>query len=324
MAGGRPQDRRHAVSGGARRLGLGTAQFGLAYGLTNMRGQVTHDEARSILALARRAGVSLIDTAHEYGDSESAIGLLDDETAGLRIVTKTPSIGGSRIDEEQLSSVRRAIETSRKSLRREQLDGLLVHNGQALLLPGGDRLLALIQEAKARGLVARIGVSIFDPAALEQILDRFTPDLVQLPLNLLDQRFLARGLVRTLAARGVEIHARSVFLQGVLLAAPEDLPASLDRARPALDAVRKFCQAHRLAPITACLGFVLAQPEINHAVVGITCVDELAAIVAASEWRSENLPDFASLAIDDLDIIAPSRWPVRQADWGNSIIPRSA
>jgi aryl-alcohol dehydrogenase-like predicted oxidoreductase len=311
------------VSDGAERLGLGTAQFGLPYGLTNIRGQVTRDEVKTILSFAQRSGMTVIDTAHEYGESEAAIGSCRDVTSGFRIITKTPSLGPERIDAEQVSSVWRAIDNSRRALRRDRLDGLLVHNGQALLLPGGDRVIALLQEAKAKGLVAGIGVSVFDPAALEAILAIFVPDLVQVPLNLLDQRFLSSGLIAALAANAIEIHVRSVLLQGLLLADPQNLPDSMAPARRPLDAVRRFCAAHGLTPLVASLRFAMAQPEIRHIIVGVTGVDELAAIVAAARERSPDPLDFTPLAVDDLDIIAPARWRVPPVAWGNLGVERS-
>jgi len=311
------------VSDAATCLGLGTAQFGLAYGVTNTRGQVSREEARAILSLADRAGMRVIDTAHEYGGSEAALGSLEDATRGFRIITKTPTLGPERIDGEQIAALERAIDTSRRALRRDRLDGLLVHNGQALLLPGGDRVIALLRQAKAQGLVAHIGVSLSDPAALAAILARFSPDLVQFPLNLLDQRFLASGLMADLAARDVEIHVRSVFLQGLLLADLQEVPASLSHARPALETARRFGAAHGLTPLGACIGFVLAQPHVSHAIVGVTGVGELAAIVAAARALPTDLPDFKSLAVDDPDIIAPARWRVPPVSWGNTGILRT-
>jgi len=305
------------MSDGVRRLGLGTAQFGLAYGVTNTRGQVAHDEMAAILSLARGSGMAVIDTAHEYGESEAALGTFHDVTSGFRIITKTPSLGPERIDAEQVSSVRRALDNSRRTLRRDRLDGLMVHNGQALLLPGGDRIIALMQDAKDRGFVAAVGVSVFEPADLEAILAIFVPDLVQIPLNLLDQRFVGNGRIAALAAKGIEIHVRSVFLQGLLLAEPKSLPGSLAHARASLQAVRRFCEGSRFTAMEACLHFVLALSEIRHVIVGVTCADELAAIVAAAQERPRDRPDFASLAVDDLDIIAPARWRVPSVAWGN-------
>ena len=105
------------MSEGARRLGLGTAQFGLAYGLTNVRGQVMRDEVKAVLSLAQHCGITVIDTAHEYGESEAVLGMFPDVTACFRIITKTPSLGPERIDADQVSSVRRAIDNSRRALR---------------------------------------------------------------------------------------------------------------------------------------------------------------------------------------------------------------
>jgi aryl-alcohol dehydrogenase-like predicted oxidoreductase len=132
---------------------------------------------------------------------------------------------------------------------------------------------------------------------------------VQFPLNLLDQRFIASGLMPVLAAKGTEIHVRSIFLQGILLTAPETLPARFAPMRPALEAVRRLLAAHRLTALAACLRHVLSRPEVTCAVIGVTGADELAEIVEALQDPVTALPDFATIATEDEAIIRPARWP---------------
>jgi aryl-alcohol dehydrogenase-like predicted oxidoreductase len=55
------------------KLGLGTVQFGLPYGVSNNNGQTPLDEAQRIVEFARSSGISLLDTAMAYGDSEARL-----------------------------------------------------------------------------------------------------------------------------------------------------------------------------------------------------------------------------------------------------------
>jgi aryl-alcohol dehydrogenase-like predicted oxidoreductase len=295
------------------RLGIGTAQFGFAYGVTNRRGQVGPDEARRILALADASGLEVIDTAPAYGDAEALLGRLDDVARDFRIVTKTPLLGPERIMPEHADSVAAALDASRRALHRDCLDAVLVHHGAALLLPGAERVIGILRAAKAEGAVARIGCSVYDPDELDAVLAVFAPDIVQLPFSLLDQRFARAGALARLKAQGVEIHARSIFLQGALLASPDTLPAALDRARPALERVRQFLAAHGLDPLSAALGHALAEPSLDCLILGVTGADELQAIIAAVRALPPRLPDFTPLAVDDPAIVSPARWRLPDA-----------
>ena len=290
------------------RLGLGTAQFGGDYGITNRRGKVAPAEARRVLDLARAAGIRILDTAPAYGESETALGSMADVARDFRIVTKTLPVYAHEIGAEEESAVRMTLSRSRQRLRRDRLDGVLIHHGTALLRRGGRRILEAVQDAQARGEIDRLGVSVYDPPELEAVLRLFTPDIVQLPLNLLDQRFALSGLLAQLGSLGVEVHVRTVFLQGALLVSPDILPLSLARVRPAIDMVGRFLSTHHLSPISACIGYVLSRPTVGCAIVGVTGADELSAIVEAISALPETMPDFSSLAVADPDVISPARW----------------
>lgn len=293
------------------RLAIGTAQFGLDYGATNAVGQVPALEVRAILDAAKAAGITTLDTAAAYGEAERVLGSLGEASTGFRIITKTLPCRGPEIENSDILAIEGAIARSCAKLGRPSLDVLLCHHGVSLLWPGGQQLLELLQDVKAAGLARSIGVSVYDPTELEAILHRFTPDLVQLPFNLLDQRFLQSGLLARLAGLGVEVHARSLFLQGTLLAHPEALPEHLRHLAAPIGRIAAFAQDHGLTQLEACLGFGLAQPEIGALVVGVTSVAELKALLAAAADVSRHpYPDSRALAVVDPGLINPSRWPV--------------
>ena len=106
---------------------------------------------------------------------------------------------------------------------RGNVYGLLAHHADDLLVPGGRRVFEEMQRLLEEGLVRKIGVSVYSGQQIDSILELYTPDIVQLPLNLFDQRLLESGHLEKLKRRGVEIHARSVFLQGLLLIEPDQV-----------------------------------------------------------------------------------------------------
>jgi len=273
------------------KLGLGTVQFGQAYGVSNTRGQVTLDDARAILARAARDGVTLLDTAANYGEAESVLAALD--TAPFRIVTKTI---------HARHGVDAVVARARQSAQALKADTLLVHAAADL---SDTALWPALQTLKAEGVFRRIGISTYvadDPAALA---GRFRPDVMQLPFSVLDQRLLKDGTLARLRDLGVEVHARSVFLQGLLFLGT--LPPKLRHVAPDLGAIKARIARAGSTPLAAALGFVLSRPEIAIALVGVTSPGELDEILAASKLPPPAL-DWDSLALDDETVLTPSLW----------------
>ncbi len=278
----------------ASRLALGTVQFGLDYGVTNTAGRVAEDAAEAILDRAAAAGIDLLDTASAYGDSEAVLGRIASPT--FRVVTK---IGGppARFADLARASAARLGRTP---------DGILLHDARALMGREATAVTAALLALRERGLVKRIGVSVYTPEALEAACTLFRPDVVQLPFNVLDRRFERTGWLAQLQGTGVEVHARSLFLQGALLGA--ETPVRLAFAAPVFEAFREACAAAQITPLEACLSVGLAAP-LDRLVVGVTSVAELDAILAAAANPRPLPTTFDALATDDPALVDPSRWP---------------
>jgi len=278
-----------------RRLGLGTVQFGQPYGVSNTTGQVALAEVQAMLARAAGEGVAVLDTAANYGQAEEV--LAQSDTRAFRIVSKT--IGAK-------NGVAAVIARARRSVQNlGRVDVLLVHAVADLTGPDGDELWRALQALKEQGTVGAVGISAYvadDPAALAR---RFRPDVMQLPFSLLDQRLLQDGSLARLKDLGVEVHARSLFLQGLLFM--ETVPGKLRDAAPLLARVRQRIAAAHATPLAAALGFVLSRPEIDVAVVGATSRHELEEIFGAARAPLPEL-DWGTCALDDARILTPSLW----------------
>ena len=138
-----------------------------------------------------------------------------------------------------------------------------MHRPTDLLGVQGDALFAMLDALRSEGLVQKIGASVYTSNEINQLLARYSIDLVQLPLNPLDQRPLQHGAIAALVERGVEIHIRSAFLQGLLLAAPETLPAGFAPLQPALQAWQREIKQRGLTPLSATLGFLKGIPGLG-------------------------------------------------------------
>jgi aryl-alcohol dehydrogenase-like predicted oxidoreductase len=291
---------------GRNRLALGTVQFGLAYGVSHEGGRVPLEEARAIVTLAMRNGVNLIDTAVAYGDSEEVLGEIAGEGSPFAIVTKTLPIRAETIDVAAIDHVEAAFHESLRKLRRESVYALLVHDARDILNPGGDELWRRLERLREQGRVKKIGVSAYDRAEIDATTSRFPVSVVQAPINAFDQRLLADGTLTRLASQGVEIHARSLFLQGLLLMTLEAVEAKLPRAAAASRVWREVLVESGVSPLAAALGFGLRQPAIDRMVIGVHSAAHLAECLAAVA----DVPslDYARFACDDHDVIDPRRW----------------
>lgn len=280
---------------------MGTVQFGVPYGVANREGQPSIDEVQRILGLARQAGVDTLDTALAYGDSERRLGQCGVE--GWNVFSKLPArqAGG---DAE--SWAKDCLGRSLASLKVGRLAGLLLHQPSLLLGPDGNELYRSLVAMKTAGLVRKIGISVYDPSELEPLLHRFAIDVVQLPFNVLDRRMLHSGWLDRLATARIEIHARSCFLQGLLLMRPADRPTKFSRWSSVLRRWDDWLQRTPASALQACLCFSLSFPQIDRVIVGSESARQFAEIIAASRSSAAPVPD--DLYSTDVNLINPSRW----------------
>jgi len=284
------------------RLALGTAQFGLCYGVANQSGQVSHDQTAAILEHAWAAGLDTIDTAIVYGESEQRLGEIG--VAQWQVITKLPAMPETRTD--VIAWVQESVLGSLKRLRIPKLYGLLLHRSRQLLGPQGDALYRALHALKDQGKVEYTGVSIYGPDELDALWPYYRLDLVQAPFNIMDRRLATSGWLTRLHQAGAKVHIRSVFLQGLLLMEAANRPATFNCWQPLWDLWHHWLDHQALTPLQACLGFALSQPEIDRVVVGVDSLKQLQGILAGVETPAVNPP--TALASEDLHLIDPSRW----------------
>ncbi len=290
------------MSGYIRKIGLGTAQWGMPYGVSNRLGQTSTEEISRILKIANQSGISLLDTASAYGNAEQAIGAAD--ITSYKVITKTPKFGSNN-----LSNTDTVLKTFKISLERLNLHstyGLLVHDASDLLSKNGESIIRQLMEIKAEGLTTKVGVSAYNAAQIENILNHFKPDIVQIPINVFDQRLIRDGTIKKLSDLGIEIHARSTFLQGLLLMSVDEIPKYFSRWLPVISAWQKYCKDQTISPLHLAMDFVGKIPEVSYVLVGIQNHKQLCEIIEGPSISNNiNLDKFAN---DDQRLVDPSRW----------------
>lgn len=295
------------------KLGLGTAQFGFNYGVSNLLGKTPRQEVEKILALAQETGVKVVDTAPFYGESEMLLGQFLPALHHFHIVTKVRKIGKRKIAAQDIEQRREEFLASLNRLCQSSVYGLLVHHSEDLLVDDGHRLFEFMTELQSEGRIKKIGASCYSRDEIDRVIATYPIQLLQIPLNILDQRLIEDGYLGQLKSKGVEIHARSVFLQGLLLMKPQQLPAYFDCVR---DHLRKFHDDISLASLSslqACLSFVLSRKEIDAVICGVNSSTHFNELVFCAQTKEQIDFDFSRYALQREEVLNPTQWPAGQS-----------
>ena len=277
------------------KIALGTVQFGLNYGIGNIEGRTNSVEVSKILDTAFSYGIRVVDTAQAYGDSEKVLGKLHDDR--FQIITKiNPSPKDTR-------STKLIVQESLDKLNLECIHGLLFHSASSAIQ--NPRIVREIRELKRNGIVQKMGFSVYTPNELRQLISKYgLPDLIQIPYSHLDRRF--EQIATDLHQRGVEIHSRSAFLQGLFFLKDEEVPEFFKPIAHYLFELKKnFSSSERLAQ--ALLNYCLSKDFIDYVVIGINNEAQLIQNISNLKITLDELPEAPVNIVES--ILMPNLWP---------------
>ena len=286
------------------KLALGTAQFGMNYGISSSSGRVQINEVKKILDYAKSINIDMLDTASTYGKSEKTLGELNVED--FRVVTKTRHFTNSKLTDDDLNLLNHDFNNSLQDLKIDSLYGLLIHNTDDLMKPGASKIFEFMQNLKTTKKIKKIGVSIYENIHLNFVLDNFDIDLVQLPLNIFDRRLIDNGMLKLLSQKGIEIHARSIFLQGLMLMQNSSRPRKFDRWDSLWYLWSEWLNDYKISPLEASVRYAMSFSEVSKALVGIDSVNQLMEIMSAASGVLPPIPN--ELYTDDPLLLNPSNW----------------
>jgi len=273
------------------KIGLGTVQFGMAYGISNESGQTAEFEVKRILNTASKYNIKFIDTASAYGNAETVLG--DNDLNGFKVISKyMPPSESNDINEQFIDST--------EKLKIGSLYGYLAHRPLDLLK--NKEQWSQLNKLKQEGKVEKIGYSLNQPTELEQLLDNeMFPDLIQVPFNYFDDRF--KALMIKLKERGCEIHTRSTFLQGLFFMDPDKLSSHFESVKVILNELQTSFTANLSG---ALMKYVLSLDYVDAVIMGVEnemqLIENLEKISDAKEMTPITSP------INE-NILMPSMWP---------------
>jgi aryl-alcohol dehydrogenase-like predicted oxidoreductase len=280
------------------KITIGTANFVNNYNLIKPSCGIKLKNARSIIKHSSLVGINSYDTAPYY-NSENILGYL----------TNTETVTYTKISLDKNLNFKKkiinSINSSLRLLKKKKLDGVLFHNEKDLLMENRKEIWNLILSLKKKGLIKKIGVSFYNPKYLIKIVKNFDLDFVQVPVNLFDKRFLDNRIISLLNKKNIEIHARSVFLQGLLLNT-KLIPKKFLKWRSNFNKLNNFLKQKKISNLEACTNFVLQNKNLDKVIFGVNSVDHLMQIIKSINLKNIN---FNKLKFPkDLKLINPSLW----------------
>ena len=288
------------------KIALGTVQFGLDYGVSNKSGKTPEKEVREILSECNRTGIKTFDTASAYGESEAVLGKCLSETVDAQIITKLPA-GYATLG--HLTSD--CLTESLQRLNLKKIYGLLLHSEEDLHGKYADVAWSELVELKKTGQVKKIGASFYTPEKLLSALRRFDLDIIQVPYNLLDHRFFTAELIALYKEKSIEVHTRSVFLQGAFFLDAEKLPKQMARFKLSLQSLSHISANHKFPLHLMSLADALFNKSISKIVLGFSSANELREILRAeiSEFSNDAQAEVAQvIKTMDSKLIDPRLW----------------
>lgn len=282
-------------------IAIGTVQFGKVYGVANQNGQVSIKEILNILNIARSNGIDMLDTAAIYGNSEETLG-----KAGVKdfdIITKI-YIGNN--NEDIYKKIESEVEKSLKKLKIESLYGLLLHDINDFEIQKREKIIEVIGKIKEKGKIKKFGLSIYDPDQIKDYTETYCIDIIQAPLNIIDRRLVNSGLLNSLKKNNVEVHSRSVFLQGLLLMKKSDIPNKFNKWEKIWGKWDHFLSDNDISPISACLNYPKSICGIDKILVGVDNSEQLIQIIEGYINQYQKI--FPDIENNDMLLINPYNW----------------
>ena len=287
-------------------LALGTVQFGLEYGVSNETGKIDKSSIIEILEAAK-GKVKYLDTANVYGNSEEILGQLSECTSNFEIITKTAHIDNSTNEPGYLVDIEKSFHQSLNKLKRDNVDTLLVHNVNDLLSERSDDLYELLLKLQNQGFVNKVGVSVYSASEAVDLSAKYSIQSVQFPINVLNQTFDNSGALKKLYKQGIELHARSIYCQGLLLMQTDKLNPYFNSIKPVFNKYQEMLANNNLSLTEGALGYIKQIDKIDCMVFGVENKSQLLETLALLGSESPSI-DYSPYAITDESIINPSLW----------------
>ena len=283
-----------------KRIVLGSANFFSGYGIRKSKG-ITVKELNKIYKILISNNINLIDTAFSYNGSEKKIA-----KSKLRKLNISTKISLLNYNNKVPIAILNLVKKSLNKLKKNFFYSVYFHNSKDLLGPNGQQFYEEIIQLKKKKLIKKIGVSVYYKEELEQLLNRYSFDIVQIPINIFDRRFIKKNYLLKLKKKGMEIHARSIFLQGILLSSNKFLPKYFKKWSKLFQKWDKWNMSNQQKKILTCISFIKNIKHIDKIIIGVSNSAQIKEIIKLSEIKKIKYPK--NIFSNSKNLIDPRFW----------------
>ncbi len=288
------------------KLILGTAQFDNHYGLLKNKFKFNKDNIKKILDYLQKLGLNALDTSLEYKNVDQKINLKSKKNFRVISKIKFSNKDINKISKKELENkILKSIKISKKNLGLVRFEALLIHNFETLSFKNQKKIFEILTDIKKTRIYNKIGFSIYDFQKLLKSLKKFTPEIIQCPYNIFDRRLENKTLIKLIKQKKISIHARSVFLKGLLLIRPDKLPKKIKKFFKPINNWHSWTLKNKINKISALLSFVLLNKNIDKIVIGIQDFNQLKEILKSKINKKINIKNFK---INNHEMLSPNKW----------------
>ena len=281
---------------------LGTANFITNYGIAKNSG-IKEKDFIDIQEICLKNSLKYFDTAPTYGSAINILG--KSQIANKKIITKIPSI--SLKEEITVSEIIEKLSSDMIRLNLESFEGVLFHDSKNLEFLSKTFVAEIVSELKEKNITNKVGISCYNPSELLIALNKFSPDIVQAPINIFDHQMINDPIYDLLKRHNCEIHARSIFLQGLLLDSTLSNKEFFHNYKHLIDEWFEYCLEKDKSPMKICLDYILLNDRIDKVILGFASAGQLREIVSNILADSDEINiDFD--CSDHQNLIDPRRW----------------
>jgi aryl-alcohol dehydrogenase-like predicted oxidoreductase len=283
------------------KLALGTVQFGLDYGINNSKGKPPEVKTFTILDEARRQGIERLDTADVYGNAIDVIGRYHKNHDKFKILNKFSFPDSNREIEDKVNS-------TLKKLRINAFDVYSYHSFKDF--DNNSKTIEVLKKLKQEKLINKIGISIYDNQEFKTAINSEAIDVIQIPYNILDNNSIKGNLITKAKQNGKEIHARSIFLQGLFFVDEIDIIPRLKPLAPYLKKIKDYCGRENMLISELALMYVISNPNIDVVLMGVDSVEQLRINLDCINFKHvKSIMEFVkTLDVKETKLLNPVNW----------------
>jgi len=281
---------------------IGTAQFGAKYGIKNKHIKIKKNNAFKILKLSEKNNINHLDTSDAYRGYKKILSKYNLEKWKISLKLSNKLINRLNSEKKFLNFFYKNL----KMINKKKFDYILFHDSKILFKRNGKKIYHYLFKLKKKGFVKKIGISAYTTSEVKSVIRKYKIDVIQIPLNIFDQRLIKKKFIKKLKSLKIEIHARSIFLQGLLLLDKKNIPKKFQKYNKSFIKWFEFLKKNKTSPLKECIKFAFINNFIDKYIIGVDSTSNLEDIVNLKIKNSKK--NFETLKSNNIRLIDPRKW----------------